>query len=66
MSKDVANLVASAQKDMFGASQADFENYVTTQLAPALQAAGLSQAEQDKFISALQQGWGIVARKATE
>ena len=64
MSKDVANAVAQAGNSLMNASQADFENYVTTTLAPQMQAAGLSQQQQQQLIQALQTGWQIGVSKA--
>lgn len=59
LSKDVSNAIAASAKDMFGASQQDFENYVTSTLAPMLQSAGLSQEEQDKVIKSIEQGLNL-------
>lgn len=64
MSKDVSNAIAQAGNSMMNASQADFENYVTTTLAPAMQAAGLSAQQQQQTIQALQTGWSVGVSKA--
>lgn len=57
--ENMAKAVGDAAEKLFGASQADFENYVKTSLSPMMQAAGLSQQEQDKFIASLQAGLQI-------
>lgn len=54
-SEDLADLVGKAQAGLFGASQADFENWAKTELAPKMNEAGLSQQEQDKKIAALKE-----------
>jgi hypothetical protein len=51
----VASIVGKAMDSASTASREDVENMITSQLVPAMQAAGLSQQEQDKTIEAIKE-----------
>ena len=63
--KDLADRIGNAASEFDGKSQADWENYVTSTLAPLIQGSGLSAAEQQAEIDALINGGSNFLNYAT-
>ena len=66
MSRDIAGAVGKAQSDLNGASQEDFENRFTSAIAPLLNAAGMSEQDQQAFKEALMTSLNIVTRYSNQ
>lgn len=59
MSRDLANIVGNAQESLMRADQATFEDAWSAEILPALQAAGMSEREQQQTKDALMTGLKI-------
>lgn len=60
LSSQLSDTIGSAMKGMEGASQQDFENMWTTELAPKLTAAGYSKEEQTRMMNSYMDGLNII------
>lgn len=62
-SQQVQNAISSALQNFQGGSQADWENVVQTQIAPALQAMGYDQQQIAQLTSTLNSAIGAIGKK---
>jgi hypothetical protein len=51
--ENIANIIGKAQQGLQGASQADFENYFTSTIAPYLNNSNMSEQQKQEFKAAL-------------